>query len=246
VRDAETVTAAAARAEALLEVDRHAEAVPLLERALAAAPDDEWLLDLLAQAQLVVDPQAALETAGRLAQVDPQSHRGPLLTALAYGRLGDQWRRVESARRAVVQAPWHPAVQAYYAQSLVGRRGNALKEARAAAATAIELAPEDSIGYVTAGNVELGRGRVKEAEAYYRRALEVDPTSADAQAKVALIHGVQGRLNHAYGDVESLLRVDPRDPVARVVLDETIYATLVHLQWIVIAVAFLVGILKDG
>ena len=89
---AEAASTAAVRAETLIDLGRHHEAVPLLEQALATRPDDVELLDLLAQAQLPIDARAAAETAARLVADSPQRpvgicwRRSPRSTSVGVSR----------------------------------------------------------------------------------------------------------------------------------------------------------------
>jgi tetratricopeptide (TPR) repeat protein len=229
----------------LIELDRHAEAMPLVERALADSPEDEELLDLLAQAQLEVDPGAAATTAARLAGIAPDSYRGYLIGSLAASQLGRGRDAIGLARRSVELAPWDARARSQLAQSLVGRRFK-YREALREAEEAVALAPEDTGGYVTAGNVELGRGRLRRAKRWYEQALEVDPADGIAQHNVALTSKVQGRMGASLGEVTALLAVDPRDERGRTLLDEVVYTTLVHLQWVVVVLAFAVGLLRGS
>jgi predicted Zn-dependent protease len=240
----QSLDTAVARAVSLLDRGRHREAIPLLERALAEDPHDEQLLDLLATAQLEVDAAAAFATARTLVAVDPEGVRGPLLASFAADRLGNATVAADFARRAVELAPGHAMAHAQLAQSLVGKRGRRLKEARRAAQTSIALAPDSPVGYVTAGNVELGRGRARHAAKLYRQALEVDPTNQAAQMNVALTHAARDRLGDAFGGVHSVLRLDPADAEARRILDHTVYSTLVHLQWVVLALVLVVALVR--
>lgn len=235
----------AARAQALVARNRHRQAAQLLERALGEEPHDEELLDLLAQAQLELDPPRAVDTAGRLVAAAPDSHRGHLLASFALDRLGDQRGAVASARKAVELAPWLPVTHTQLAQALVGRR-RSYGEARRAAARALELAPDDAAVYVTAGNVELGRGRSRRARRLYRRALELDPMLSAAHVNVALTDNVHGNLGSAFGGLQSVLALDPADEAARRVLDNVVYTALVHLLWVALVVSWAVAILRQA
>jgi tetratricopeptide (TPR) repeat protein len=235
----------AARAEAFIDLDRHAEAVPLLRQALASDPDDVWLLDLLAQAQLEAEPAAAHGTALRLVSVLPESYRGHLLASIAASEAGDRKAAERHAREAVDRAPWEPVTHARLAEALVGRR-HKLKEAMREAERTIELAPDSSLGYVTAGNVHLRRGKTRAAKQLYARALAVDPTSRAAQVNVGITNKVSGRLDQAFGDVDAILRFDPRDESARRLLDAVVYTTLVHLQWLALLALFIAAALRVG
>ncbi len=241
---AEAASTAAVRAETLIDLGRHGDAVPLLEQALATRPDDVELLDLLAQAQLPIDVRAAAETAARLVADSPQRPRGHLLASFAALDLGRRQQAVAHAQRAVELAPWDAIAHAQLAQSMATRgplrRRRALKLAR----RAIDLAPESSVGYVAAGNVELASGSARRAEKWYRKALELHPTDGAAQVNLAITDGRRGRLNSAYAGILARLEADPSDEFALRLLDSTLYRTIAHLQWIVLVLLYVVLAIK--
>jgi predicted Zn-dependent protease len=241
----DTVEGAVGRAASLIDLGRHADAIPLLEQALATRPDDTRLLGLLARAQTEVDPAAGLATAERLVALAPDTHRGHLLASYAARRLKRTKEAEAHARAAVERAPGLPDVHALLSQTLVDRRRK-LREAMREAQVCVDLAPDSAVGYVTAGNVELARGRRGKAETWYRRALDVDPSSRPAQINIAITDRAAGRLNRAFGNVDALLQFDATDERARRALDDTVYATLLHFQWLALGIAVLVAVLRLG
>jgi tetratricopeptide (TPR) repeat protein len=83
-------------------------------------------------------------------------------------------------------APWLPIPHAALAEARTGRRVRR-DEALESAKRAIELDPDETLGYSVAGTVEMAYGNWKEAEGWYRRALEVDPGHPDRAGE----HGVR-------------------------------------------------------
>jgi tetratricopeptide (TPR) repeat protein len=237
---AEPADTAAARAAALIDLDRHAEAVPLLEQALASRPHDEELLDLLAQAQLPEAPDSAAETAKQLVAVAPQSHRGYLLASIAAMKLGRRQEAVARARTAVELAPEEAMTHAQLAQAMATGRLLRRRKAMRAAERAMELAPESHVPYVAAGNVELASGSARRAGKWYRKALELEPASGVARTNLAITDRRRGRLNAAYAGILERLEADPQDEFALRLLEGTLYRTLAHLQWIVLVLLFVV------
>lgn len=235
----------AERASVLINAGRPAEAIALLRQALSQEPDDTELLDELARAQLDVDLPGALETAKRLIALDPDGYRGHFLAALACSDLDRDKEAGRYAETAVAAAPYLAQTQAVYAQAIC-RQSRKRKQARAAAQRAIELAPEDTVGYVAAGNVELSAGKTKQAEKWYREALSIDPHDRAASLNLVLVSGARGRLAHAFGGADALLRFDPTDPDARQSLDRVVYTTLVHLLWVALPLLWIVGLVKGA
>jgi tetratricopeptide (TPR) repeat protein len=233
------------RAQALIELGRADEARGLLAQLLAVEPNDVEALVALALAQSDDDPQASLATARQVLSLEPENIQGLLLCADACLDLNRVKEAIEYSRLAVAEAPWLAASHAALAQSL-GRRARRPKEAREAAKRAIELNPEESIGYIAAGNIEMARANWKKAERWYRKALEVDPSDRTAQINLVTAQESRGKISPAFSEAAALLRLDPRDRYALDVLHETVYTTLVHLLWVATALLLVVAIVRDG
>ena len=221
----------AARATTLLELGRAGEAVNALRSALAEYPDEPALLDLLARAQLKLDPYAATETAHRLIAAAPASHRGYLLAAIANILLGRPRQARQHAEQAVKQAPRNGLCHAQLAQSLAGQPLNYLR-ARRAARTALELAPNNPDAHVAAGNVALGIGRTSRAGRHYRDALEIDPTHSVAQTNYAIVRYENGNTAKALKELSNALRSDPKNAQTRRVFDALIYRAIIDLLFV--------------
>jgi tetratricopeptide (TPR) repeat protein len=240
------ISTLASRAAALIDLGREAEALPLLHQTLTTAPDDPRLLDLLAQVQSEMgDHAAACETALRLVAVSPHSYRGHLLASISELKRRHRTQAIAHARHAVQLAPNSPGTHAQLAQALAGRR-RWRKQALFSAIRAIELAPDSASGYQAAGYVEFARGRRRHAEVWYRRALELDPTAVVAQTNLAILNRAGGRMNSAFSDIQSVLRLDPKDAMARRLLDDLVYTSINNLLWVLLALALVVAALRGG
>ena len=229
----------AARAEALLDAGRPHQAVELLSQGLATEPGDLPMLRVLARAQLLVDPAEALATAQLLIAREPESQDGYFFAAVAHDELGNRKAAVESARTAMAIAPDDPYVLMAFAITR-SRRPWGRREGLRAAKRAIEVAPEDSAGYIAAGSVELHSGHWRRSAKWFERALEIDPHDQMAQINLAIAKQGAGNVAAALGGVDGLLRFDPNDKDARDVLDDVVYTTLVHLLWVVLVLLYVV------
>jgi Flp pilus assembly protein TadD len=225
------------RARLLEGAGRQHEGITLLTQELAADPWDPALLQALASAQIDVDRDAAGETAMRLLAVQPENPTAHLLAAVALLD-GDSKQALVHADKAVALAPDSARAHLIRAEAL-HRRGK-VGAARVSAGKAIELAPHDAATYNTAGNVELAARRWKDADTFYREALELSPHDRSAQLNLVITQKRLGRIGSAFADSDALLRLDPGDPVARKQLDDVVYTTLLHLQWIAVVLAFIV------
>jgi tetratricopeptide (TPR) repeat protein len=226
-----------------MEVGRADQAAALLSEALATDPDNAWLLDALATAELEFDPEAALETSQHLLGVQPDSYRGQYLAGSACYQLGKVKQGVEHARLAVEAAPSSPAAHALFAEA-ASRQSRGRKRAAQAAQRAIELAPQSTLGYVAAGNVELHQGYARVAAVWYEKALAIDPSDRAASVNLTASRQAQSALAGAFKGARGLLALDPRDAEARKVFDETVYTTVVHLMWVTAVALFVLGVLR--
>lgn len=226
------------RARLLEQAGRRNEGITLLMQGLAADPSDPALLQELASVQIGSDREAAGRTAMRLLALEPENPRAHFLAAAALLDVKGGKQALEHADKAVALAPDAAEYHLIRAEALY-RRGK-VKAARASASKAIELAPHEAATYNTAGNVELAARRWKEADRWYREALQLNPNDRSAQLNLVITQKYLGQIGPAFTDSDVLLRLDPNDPVARKQLDDVVYTTLLHLQWIGLVLAFIV------
>jgi predicted Zn-dependent protease len=239
--EADSVTRLCARAAALIDLGRAADAVPILHEALSSRPDDVRVLDLLAQAQLDLDPAASLRAAEQLVKAAPDSYRGPLHACIALLHLNHVRRATQYAREAVRLAPELPITHASLADALARRmigRNAGLRAAR----RAIELAPDSPMGYIAAGNVELHHRGAKHARRWYEQASELDPTSRPVQKNLAVAHSHLGRQDTALALTRNLLELDPRDERSRAMIDDEVLHFVIRLQQLVAGIAIVLGL----
>jgi len=219
------------RARALIDLGRADRARIILTGILAVEPEHVEALLVLSLAQADDEPRASLENAQRVLSIEPENLLALLLCADACLELNRVTDAERYARLALDKSPWLGAAHAVLAQAL-GRRGGRYEESRQSAQRAIELDPENAIGYVAAGYIEMARAEWSEADRWFRKALEVDPSDRTAQVNLVTAQEGRGRISPAFNEAAVLLRIDPRDKDALQVLHETVYTTLVHLLWI--------------
>jgi tetratricopeptide (TPR) repeat protein len=165
------------RADALMEMGRPHLAVPVLERALAANPEDPAALWRLAQALeeagYLREAVAAAERAVVAAPDEASTHIVLSWTLWQSGRVA---AAIEAARTAHELDPWNLDVMAMLTWffSMVGSDKEAARVARAA----IELHPDNPDAWNARCSSAWARGDLKDANRSARRALELDPTAA--------------------------------------------------------------------
>ena len=225
------------RVELLCDLERWADALPLVSRLLATEPENELAWCLLAQCQLGLgDYEAALTAAGRAAALAPDSEWPHRLLSFAATHLGRRDDAVRAAREAVRLDPgaWqtHARLAAAACRGEAGRgrlnpraRPNRA-EAALAAERALALAPDEPQVQLIYGSVAASLGRRAVAEHAYRTALQLDPQSSGAHHLLAAL-----RLRYRVGSIglaeaatgfATALTADPTAQVSRHSLELTL------------------------
>lgn len=218
------------RAQALIDVRRYDDALPLLAQAIAADPDDYELHCLKGRALMELgslsEALASVEQAARVAPDEswPLILRSQILVKL--DRAGDA---LKAAREAARLAPYSSQVQFQLAicEWMTWHR----RAGRAAAERVRELAPEESSTYELLAWFDLGLWRFKAAEENAREALRLDPQSWQAfsylgQALRARRKGLEA--------IEALLeaaRLNPTGTSVRYQLKLTVEGYLIRGMW---------------
>jgi tetratricopeptide (TPR) repeat protein len=198
----------AARADALLELGRYAEAIPWLERAIA---DDPQSLEPRCQLGLAFvrlrHYGRALQAAERAVAVAPDHNWPHRIRALALLRTDRHQEALAAAHQAVRLAPELPDVYVICSEAELA---NDHKEAaRSAAERAVSLAPEWAVARGALGEVLLELGQLASAEEQYRQALALDPLSFTAMNNLGVVLQRQGREREAMEQFVQAARLDP-------------------------------------
>ncbi|MFE9688939.1 tetratricopeptide repeat protein [Micromonospora sp. NPDC005806] len=204
--------AAQERAQALIQVGRHAEAAQVLREALAGQPEHVGLLvqlarchrqlGQLAEANRLVDRALGLSTA-------PQhlyAEKARIFLAADEPRFA-----AAAAQRALELAPRSWAYHGLMAESLL-RMGNPNRvlAARRHADTALDLAPDDPELHVLDARLHARMGRLRAARDACGRALAVDPAHEPALRELARFDAGQDRTSAAARRFGDALAANPR------------------------------------
>lgn len=212
--------AAASQAEALIAVKRYPDAIAVIRRALAAAPQDTNLLGLLAQANIELgDFVTALSAAEGLIAVDPAYEWGHRLRSLALAGVGRHREGEAAAREAVRLSPSNPSAHLVLVDRLMERRR--LREAESSIQRILQLAPGWFAGYDAMGRLQLRRQRFREAERYFRMALQIEPDNAAVQNNLGVTLRGRFRFLQAIQALTDAVRLDPSDEQSRRNLTQT-------------------------
>lgn len=209
--------AAEARARALLDLGRPAQAEAVIRQALAAEPDSARLLVVLSRAFLAQKRFRDARTAAQAALAsDPEDFEG--LSCLAAALSG--MRKYESAlnvvRRARAVEPMNPGIHVQEARSCIaaGRPAEAVLAARQAK----ELAPESADAAAALASSFFHDGQFAEAADLAAEALRLDPENPDAHLIAGLVSLRAGAGEESILRYREALRLDPTDEHTRELL----------------------------
>jgi tetratricopeptide (TPR) repeat protein len=202
----------------LANLGRNADAEPLLAQALAAEPDNEDGLALLARVLVsqrrFPDAHAADE---RLLAAHPDSLRGLLSMARVKCLLDRKPEGVPFARRALELYPDDVTALGTLADVLQ-QASHGSAEALRLLARARQVAPEDPYAYKLAGEIHLELQQYAAAESWLLRSLAIEPRDEWAVLYLGLARAGLGRFDESREQMAAALRLDP-DPR---VIDEVI------------------------
>lgn len=201
-----------ARANALLDTKRPAEAIALLLGLAGADPADSQTFCLLSLAYLQAgQPDEALAAAGTAAAASPTAEWPHRLRSSALVKLGRKKEALAAARQAVALAPQLPECHILLAEAEVAN--GHLKEARIAAEQARELVPERPGGHVMLSMVAAQAGRWTDVEHHARLALSIDPEDTAALNNLGVALQKLGHRREAVHYLGVASRLDPRNPL---------------------------------
>jgi predicted Zn-dependent protease len=188
-----------ARASAMLDVRRFAEASELLARIVAAEPESSRAWCLMARAHLGAERYAeAVEAANRAVALDPADEWPHRLASNALVHLGHYPDALRAAHEACRLAPSYWQTHVCAAQAALA--AHRLQAASDAAARACALAPNEPDVHFLSGKVSLARGNLADARERQERALALDPAHSGAMNELGRIrlkrHDAAGAIRH--------------------------------------------------
>ncbi|MCB1743764.1 MAG: tetratricopeptide repeat protein [Gammaproteobacteria bacterium] len=216
--------AALDRAEALIDLGRVEQALPLLAQAVAMDPDDAETRCRLAQAYTLLDRhEEAIEHAQAALHRDPDSEHAHFRLAISLMGLKAFDQALEHARAATRLEPddsanLHMLARAEY---YTGH----YKQAIDAAQRAIELEPDNAKLHELLGDLAFNiQRRPAKAIPHYREALRHAPDDADIHASLGRALAETKQPFEAAESLLRALRIDPANPSIR----QQLFALLHH------------------
>lgn len=236
--------ASLSKAEGLLDLGRPRDALTAAGGVLAAAPADVEALLLACRCHLQLEePGLAVSAATTALAHAPAEPAAWVLASLSYTAAGDPDRAAWHAEQVIAEWPQLPG--GYWA--LASARLNQSKfgaQARAAAARAVEMQPQDPDAHVLAARAEMypRRGRPgpsarQRARAHLERALELDSTHIEAMQEIAALAAMGWGFGRGMRGSAEVLQVAPFEqaPLGAIAY---IFRRLIWLVHIIIIVAF--------
>ncbi len=232
----------------LTDINRAADAIALLHRAVGMAPDNQTAWCELARAELTCDePRNALQAVNHALACDPTDEWPHRVASMALSRLGDHEGAIRAAREAVRLAPhtWQTYVQ--LADAIDDHpqpppvRQSLRNEAWTAANRAVELAPQEPRPHSIVGHLALTNNASVQAEQAFREALRLDPSNARALNGLAMANLRRGNLASAAAGFGAAVAADPNDDSARRNVSAAVWDAARNLFWGLAFLAFGVG-----
>jgi Flp pilus assembly protein TadD len=188
-----------ARASAMLDVKRFAEASELLARVVSAEPESGRAWCLMARAHLGADRYAeAITAANRAVTLEPTDEWPHRLASNALVHLGNYPDALRAAHEACRLAPGYWQTHVCVAQAALA--AHRFEVAAEAAARARALAPNEPDVHFLSGKVSLARGDLTGACEHQERALALDPAHSGAMNELGRIrlrrHDTAGAIRH--------------------------------------------------
>ena len=198
-------------ARQLVAEGRLEEAVPLLERARSADPENPDALWMLAVARLRLGNLAeAVGLAEEFGRLVPDSPTGPLLRASAFTALGRIPEAAAALREALERDPRHPEARRDLAV-LLGRQGQ-LEEATARLEELRAEYPGRPEVLAPLGVLYVQQGRGADGLSALTQAVQADPDSFEARHHLGALYSGLGQFGSAAPQLEAALALRPGDP----------------------------------
>lgn len=203
------------RVEALVEHGRQLiaagnarAAIPLLQRALSADPEDGYAHAMFALALIDTNQLRAAEREARLAvRYDPEEPFCYVALGLALVNL-ERWNEAERAfLKAVQLAPTYAQPYAQLAHIAIKRAR--WREAEQYARRALQLDPDNQTAHTALALSAWFNGRVEEAEQRAREGLRQNPEEADYHWILAMVAARRNDATRAWRHSLDALAIDP-------------------------------------
>lgn len=218
------------RAEALIDLQRYEQAIPLLTQAIANDPDDDMLYCRLSLACFAIEDYAASFSHAKTALgLNPENDWAHFHLTRNYIHQHNYDRALEHARAAAKIDP-DDGANLYMLAWCEYQSGN-YRQAYQAATHAIELDPENAHLHELLADLSLNQGKFKKAESHYREALRHDPESASIHCYLAMALTQQHRIYEAAEHMFTAVKLEPQNEDYRERLFSIVHHELMDLSF---------------
>jgi tetratricopeptide (TPR) repeat protein len=174
------------QAQALFEIDRPREALPLLTQALSLTPENAQVLGWMTCCFIHLgDKQRAFQYAEATIKADPLDEWGYRLCSIILRQMGKNKKALAAAQRAVELAPEDGYTLLEYSNALASNKK--YQEALGVAEKLRGLWPEKSAAHALLGHIFFLQKRWSDAEQHLRTAIRLDPNSYLALNNLGLV-----------------------------------------------------------
>jgi tetratricopeptide (TPR) repeat protein len=228
------------RANALIEMGRPEEAIPLLVRAIGLEPNDAHTRCRLVLALMRTGKQAeALDQAEAALAVDASGEWPHRLRAILLGQQGRHKEALEGALEAVRIEPELPS--ALYTLGSVYVNLKRYRDADAIGVRILEAAPDDSDSHELLSFIAVRQNKHRETELHARDSLRLNPENMDAMRFLAI--GLRGQRKRKEA-TEAWLEVVRRNPTNKSYRHELIETSSApaKVQTVVVLITILFGL----
>jgi len=221
-QEALTVEKALDQAQVLLELGRTEQAIPLLSRALAHEPDNDFLHCRLADAFFAMDNYASsMQHAQQALALNPNSDHA--LYRMAWLALeANDFRAALEYAEAAVRIDADDEANLFTLACAQHHNGH-LHKALKTAERALQLNPESAELHILIGDLTYHKRHYKQAEQHYRAALKHDPENLGAHINLGECLAHQHNIAEATEHLFTAVKIDPANESARQRLYEIVH-----------------------
>ncbi|MEO6713528.1 MAG: tetratricopeptide repeat protein [Mycobacteriales bacterium] len=239
------------RAEALCDLRRFGEARALLQRIVAADPDNDYAWCLISRTCYELDDYAdGVAAANSALRIDPEEEWAHRLASLNLALLGDHRGAVEAANNAVRAAPHQWQTHAQMARALAFA-GWDHATAAAAAWRAVELDPNATGAHLAVAIAARLRGDVPTARQACAKVLAIDPENIGGHTELAALETISGvpspmQRASALSRLGTVMRIDPTRKESRENADGIVVGTLGRVTFFELVSLYAASVLIAG
>lgn len=206
--DIKISTRATDQAQTLMELGRYEQAIPLLSKAIAKEPDDDWLHCRIADAYFYLgDHDKSLSHAKRALHLNPNSDHAHYRLAWNHLQTNHFDGALKHAKAAIKIDPDDGAN--LYTLAWSEYHSGHINQAMIAAMRAIELSPDDAGLHELIADLSFNSEKYKQAEKHYREALRHNPESASIHCNLGLCLAEQHKVHEAADHLLVAVKIDP-------------------------------------